>query len=794
MLKDGRIYFAAGIWPFEGIFVYALDAETGEVIWLNDRSGSLFLGHPHGAWSFGGPSLQGYLVINGKDLLVPNGTGGAPAFFDIETGQLQAFFHLANRVPGSWFVIGDPNGQLFVDPNYNRELHEDRFYETKWSNQNPWVRSQKLELWSGRTWLTRAGSRHSVSVDGKAYDFGSGFPEVEGKVCSILAGDGKLFIVTEEGCLYCFGDNAGTLKEYEAKRLPLQTRQDVCSDESKRIRRITGKNSGYALIWGIGTGRLIEELLVQSQLYVIAVDADAKKVDKLRRRWDAAGLYGKRVVVHASVPKDFEFPPYLADLIVSGDLESGDFYKNKTNVAKMFAALRPYGGTICLSIPSSRIKGYSKWIHQANLANAELEQVGKYTLLKRQGALPGSSNYVGNWSSPDELVKAPLGVLWYDDSVRQFKRSPQPKIVDGVMVSQPKAWQTTKRPYLLEEPMFADVYTGRVLTKEEALATLKDIPKKDSDPQPVQYRQFPVAKDKLWAGREDNTWGNRINPITDLQEPREIPKSYGCEPGVDYGHLITMRSGTGAFYDKRSESGLVNISGIRTGCTNSIIPANGILNVPYFYEGCTCGYPLASGLGMVSMPEEFEQWMTWGDTEMRGRIKRLGINFGAPGDRITETGTLWLDYPSVGGPSPELPLNVTPDNSTYYYHHSLWVHGSEGWPWVVASGVEGAEKISLDLLSKDYEGADIDKMISYTVRLYFAESEKIKTNARVFSVRLQGKKVLRDFDVVKTANGRMRGIVKEFKGIMLGRTLELEFTAKSGVSILSGLEILHETP
>ena len=41
VLKDGVIYFGAGIWPFMGVFIHALDAETGKVIWTNDGSGSL---------------------------------------------------------------------------------------------------------------------------------------------------------------------------------------------------------------------------------------------------------------------------------------------------------------------------------------------------------------------------------------------------------------------------------------------------------------------------------------------------------------------------------------------------------------------------------------------------------------------------------------------------------------------------------------------------------------------------------------------------------------------------------
>jgi len=40
-VADGVVYFAAGIWPSEGIFLHALDAATGKPVWCNDSSGGI---------------------------------------------------------------------------------------------------------------------------------------------------------------------------------------------------------------------------------------------------------------------------------------------------------------------------------------------------------------------------------------------------------------------------------------------------------------------------------------------------------------------------------------------------------------------------------------------------------------------------------------------------------------------------------------------------------------------------------------------------------------------------------
>ena len=83
----------------------------------------------------------------------------------------------------------------------------------------------------------------------------------------------------------------------------------------------------------------------------------------------------------------------------------------------------------------------------------------------------------------------------------------------------------------------------------------------------------------------------------------------------------------------------------------------------------------------------------------------------------------------------------------------------------------------------------------YTVRLHFAETfADIDTEGpRVFSVAIQGKPALTDFDVKKTAGGSLKPVVKEFKGVAVadGKLL-IEFIAKSQKPEINGIEVLGE--
>ncbi len=134
VLADGIIYFAAGLWPTEGVYVHALDARSGEVVWSNTDSDHI----PRSNWDHGvgfhaGLTPQGYLAIVNDQLVVPCGAQ-LPAFLDRETGELHTYtmgWGGRNGLPkGCWFVAGIENylshgGDLFDISRPNEERFPD---------------------------------------------------------------------------------------------------------------------------------------------------------------------------------------------------------------------------------------------------------------------------------------------------------------------------------------------------------------------------------------------------------------------------------------------------------------------------------------------------------------------------------------------------------------------------------------------------------------------------------------------------------------------------------------------
>lgn len=444
VVADGVVYYGAGIWPSEGIFVYALDAATGEVLWCNDDSGSIYMGQPHGgANAASGVSAQGSLVVAGEHLLVPTGRA-VPAAFRRSDGAF-LYFHLQENTKfgGSEVVVaGDvffSRGVAFdvasgarqpaipaLAPNVTAAApdgvvhwHDGKVRSLRWATVTTTDRKGNTaqakgleELWSaavpyGGASLMLSGPTVVSAGPGSggfgvcAVDLASNEvvwqDQLDGTPWGLSAAAGRVFVSTDGGTIYGYGQGlAEKPNEIAVSRasIPYDDAHPA-AEAANEILRQSGLTEGYCVDLGCGDGSLAERLAGQTGLYVYAVDPDPENVAEARRKLDAAGLYGVRVTVHQGDPGKTNLPDGFADLVVSSRaIEAGVTSSLEAEAGRL---LRPYGGTAVLGKRGAMRK----------TVRGPLEGAGTWT---HQYCDPANTN-----CSTDSLVRGPLGMLWFTD-------------------------------------------------------------------------------------------------------------------------------------------------------------------------------------------------------------------------------------------------------------------------------------------------------------------------------------------------------------------------------------------
>ncbi len=187
------------------------------------------------------------------------------------------------------------------------------------------------------------------------------------------------------------------------------------------------------------------------------------------------------------------------------------------------------------------------------------------------------------------------------------------------------------------------------------------------------------------------------NPLTGKFQPWKITRAYGCNNIIASENMLTFRSGAAGYYDLLTESGTGNLGGFKSGCTSNLVVAGGVLNAPDYTRTCSCAYQNQTSLALVHMPG-LDTWatnFTAVSVPENEIIQNLAINMGAPGDRRDPSGTLWLEYPAVGGDSPALALTLDKDAKFFQQHTATF--DTSSLPWVFASGAFNLSELRLIL-------------------------------------------------------------------------------------------------
>ena len=510
IVDGGLAYFAAGMWPSEGVYVYALSADTGHVVWRNDTSGTSYVKQPHpGSFSMTGVSPQGHVLGDRRRIFVPTGRN-VPAAYDRKTGKLlyyrSAPTSWGNRWGGTWNMLaGDlllgwrchitpdvdvhlgefpPNkndGLVVFDAASGGEKREvpgklmavvrgGKLYATGSGKLSAydlaaWVGGRAAAIWETahpRAYsLIMAGEKLIVGGQGSVTAVDAAKGEVlwsrglSGQARSLAVAAGRLLVSTTDGQILCYGPKKIIDPPTIRTKPDAPPYENGAAAAARRILAETRKKPGFCLLLGAGDGRLGYQLARQSELVIHCVEPDAAKVAAARRGLDAAGLYGVRVVVHHGTVEQIAFPDYFADLIVAGDA-------GKALPAKeLYRVLRPYGGRIHIA-GDARARLLAAGVPAGEVRTAD----GVVQVVR--GPLPGADNWTHQYAdaartgaSNDRRVRLPMKLLWFGEPgpARMITRhwgGPAPLCVNG-------------RMFVIGQKslMAVDAYNGRQLWRRD---------------------------------------------------------------------------------------------------------------------------------------------------------------------------------------------------------------------------------------------------------------------------------------------------------------------------------------
>ncbi|OHB79652.1 MAG: hypothetical protein A2W31_10865 [Planctomycetes bacterium RBG_16_64_10] len=574
VVVDDTVYWAAGIWPSDRVYLNALDAASGEVRWHNDDAGALYMPQPHPtAEATSGVAAQGHLLVAGDHLLVPTGRA-VPASFDRKTGRFE-YFHLQKyghqggtptmlsqgMFLNSGMAFDIDTGQQVATVGAGQLAATDgglvrsaggTLEAFDWeTSEKPDRKGQMVPVTALRPrWkvdglpdasalivagdhVVLGGPGQVVMVDGtcQARVWSA---DVTGRVYGLAAAGGMLLVSTDAGFIYGF---AATARPPHAVQqtpalvpVPAPYGDNApMAEAAAEILKRSGITTGYCVDLGCGDGRLAFELAKRSQLQIYAVGDDAQQVEQARAKLSAAGVYGPQVTVHCRPLNDTGYPHYLANLVVSArSVLQGASAVPETEASRL---QRPYGGVICIGKPGAMyvafrgpLVGGGSWTHQyANAAN---------TL-----------------ASDDQLVKGRLSMLWFRevalDLPSRHGRAPAPLAAQGRLFHAG-----------IDGIVALDAYNGRELWRYEIPGLLQPYDGEQLMGVAGTGSKFCLHHDSLYVCDRDHCLrlaaetGELLGTLTLPKGPDGPPDTWGylaCVDGILYGtranpeHVVTYR-------------------------------------------------------------------------------------------------------------------------------------------------------------------------------------------------------------------------------------------------------------
>ena len=116
---------------------------------------------------------------------------------------------------------------------------------------------------------------------------------------------------------------------------------------------------------------------------------------------------------------------------------------------------------------------------------------------------------------------------------------------------------------------------------------------------PVRGQQPLILGPETFINQRGHTWKVSTGEVV---SGSALFHRGGCNYAVGGKNLLFLRSNCATYVDVNTKQEYA-IRNLRSGCSNSLVAADGLLNAPCFSVGCVCNYPIQTSFAMFHMPQ-----------------------------------------------------------------------------------------------------------------------------------------------------------------------------------------------
>jgi outer membrane protein assembly factor BamB len=386
IINNGHARFAAGLFPNQGTYQYALDATTGKLL-------------AEGQLAF---SPQGYMQLQGNAIKISQGRAPSTVLAKLEhanktsIGQVKG---ISAEFPFAWIgtaehLIGGGDGKVAA------------FTKTG------------QEVWRG-------------DVIGRAY--------------GLAFADGKLLVSTDQGHIYCFGSPLAQVEQTETdQRKELAAPSPSVVQTARFVKPHFKNRRGYCLLLGEIDPAVTTALVEAAGWRFVCRPETLATADETRARLDAAHL-ANRAAMHQGGPVPLPYGSGLFNVVI---VPSGSKTLGAALIAEVARVLRPAGGKALVRLPEGDVprrptEDWLSGIADRDAYDHELvKRDGTWLVITRK-TLRGAGQWTHLYASPsntacsdDEQIDDQLTLQWFGqpgprEMVDRHHRTVSPLYCDG---------------------------------------------------------------------------------------------------------------------------------------------------------------------------------------------------------------------------------------------------------------------------------------------------------------------------------------------------------------------------